>query len=90
MGPGDLLAMFTDGITEARRPDGELFGDQRLVDTLIELREAQPERIADEIMAAVGRWSGDGPTDDQALVIARVLPWGANVGERSAREHAVR
>src|SRR5579883_2284435 len=90
VGPGDLLAMFTDGITEARRPDGELFGDQRLVDTLIELREAQPERIADEIMAAVGRWSGDGPTDDQALVIARVLPWGANVGERSAREHAVR
>ncbi len=90
VGPGDLLAMFTDGIIEARRPDGEEFGDRRLVDYLIELREAQPERIADEIMAAVGRWSGNGPTDDQALVVARVLPWGANIAERAARDHAVR
>jgi serine phosphatase RsbU (regulator of sigma subunit) len=30
--PGDRLVLYTDGITEARSPDGEFFGEQRLVD----------------------------------------------------------
>ena len=79
VGPGDLLVLFTDGITEARRGAGEEFGDHRLGDYMVELRDAQPEDIADEVMRAVAQWSGDSPKDDQALVVVRVLPWGTNV-----------
>ena len=32
--PGDLVLLYTDGITEARSPDGEFFGNTRLVDLI--------------------------------------------------------
>ncbi|MER5597324.1 PP2C family protein-serine/threonine phosphatase [Streptomyces sp. NPDC002265] len=33
--PGDRILLYTDGVTEARAPDGDLFGEQRLTDTVI-------------------------------------------------------
>ncbi|WP_051731575.1 PP2C family protein-serine/threonine phosphatase [Kitasatospora phosalacinea] len=33
--PGDRLLVHTDGVTEARSADGDLFGEQRLVDTVV-------------------------------------------------------
>ncbi|WP_259470908.1 PP2C family protein-serine/threonine phosphatase [Streptomyces sp. 1114.5] len=33
--PGDRVLMFTDGVTEARSPGGELFGEHRLADTVV-------------------------------------------------------
>ncbi|HLN13140.1 MAG TPA: SpoIIE family protein phosphatase [bacterium] len=84
--PGDLLLLFTDGITEARNADGEEFGEERLGALLVAGREAPPQDIADRIMRAVGAWGVAGPKDDQALVVARVLPWyPTGVGERGIR-----
>ena len=33
--PGDQVLLYTDGVTEARSPDGDFFGVQRLVDLII-------------------------------------------------------
>ncbi|MFF0553906.1 PP2C family protein-serine/threonine phosphatase [Streptomyces sp. NPDC004311] len=33
--PGDRVLIYSDGVTEARTPDGDLFGEQRLTDTVI-------------------------------------------------------
>ncbi|MEV7373973.1 PP2C family protein-serine/threonine phosphatase [Streptomyces sp. NPDC090301] len=33
--PGDRILMYSDGVTEARSPDGDLYGEQRLADTVI-------------------------------------------------------
>jgi hypothetical protein len=33
--PGDCVLLYTDGVTEARSPDGEFFGDDRLVDLVV-------------------------------------------------------
>jgi PAS domain S-box-containing protein len=37
--PGDRLTVYSDGLTEARSPGGELFGEERLRDFLSQLRE---------------------------------------------------
>jgi serine phosphatase RsbU (regulator of sigma subunit)/HAMP domain-containing protein len=74
--PGDLLVLFTDGITEARNAAGEQFGDGQLAALLASLRHATPEDIVDRVMDFVTRWTSTGPADDQALVIASVLPPG--------------
>ncbi len=72
--PGDLLLLYTDGITEARNAQGDQFGEMRLRSLLASLRDAPAEEIADRIMDAVRAWSGSGPSDDQAFVVARLLP----------------
>ena len=71
--PGDLLLLYTDGITEARRPDGdEEFGEARLVELARHHRHAAPNRLVDEVFAAVGRFSGAAtPEDDQTVVVVK-------------------
>jgi phosphoserine phosphatase RsbU/P len=68
--PGDVLLMFTDGVTEARR-DREFFGDDRLAELLADVRQedaaAIAERIGDEVVAFQGGW----PRDDLALVVLK-------------------
>lgn len=70
MQPGDLLAQFTDGISEAFDRSGqEAFGFDR-VDRVV--REHAP-RGADELVAALGAavagWSGGEPQDDETLLV---------------------
>lgn len=74
IGPGDLLVLFTDGITEARNAQGEQFGDRRIEALLETLQERAPDEIADRVIDAVRTWTGTSPADDQALVVACVVP----------------
>ena len=70
---GDLLALFTDGVTEAPGPDDEEFGSARLGELLRVNREEPLDRVLDITLDALGRWSGDVPPhDDVTLVLARV------------------
>lgn len=69
---GDLLAIYTDGITEAPAPDGQQFGEERLKDMLTARRAAPLARLSDELLAAVGSWQGgDQRFDDVTLLLAR-------------------
>jgi phosphoserine phosphatase RsbU/P len=64
--PGDLLLLYTDGVTEARR-DGELFGEDRLHD-LIE-KDARPvDELPQAILDAVLEFSDDKLRDDLAIM----------------------
>src|SRR4029077_8930443 len=38
--PGSLLIAYSDGLTEAENPDGQEFGDQRVLDAALRLRQA--------------------------------------------------
>jgi sigma-B regulation protein RsbU (phosphoserine phosphatase) len=74
--PGDLLVLYTDGITEARNGQGGLFGEERLLESVnATLRGASSRRpaaqeIQDAILADVHRFAGDVPqSDDIALTI---------------------
>ncbi len=69
LAPGDVLVFYTDGVTDARSPDGIRFGDARLLDAL----EAARGRSAHDVVAAVRdrvdafRGAAD-PADDLTLV----------------------
>lgn len=72
--PGDLLALYSDGVTEARRSNGEEFGEQGLTDFLSARRaEACPELVK-ALVQHVREWSGE-PSfhDDFTVVLARRL-----------------
>lgn len=70
--PGDLLALYTDGITEVRRGDDEEFGVDRLVATLRRHAERPLEEVADAVLAAADAFGGAAPPpDDQTLLLVR-------------------
>ncbi len=67
--PGDCLVLYTDGISEAFNPEGEEFGEERLIHSLNE-----PAGIAEErrqrIMVAVTQFSNGNFHDDATMMIA--------------------
>ncbi|HET6203344.1 MAG TPA: GAF domain-containing SpoIIE family protein phosphatase [Planctomycetota bacterium] len=71
---GDLLLAFTDGIVEARSPSGELFGDERLVESLARSDPGSARALLDRVLAGVREFSGGLLEDDVTLIAARVQP----------------
>jgi len=72
MKTGDLLTLYTDGVTEAANEDEELWGEERLLQLLRETHRAPCRRILHEVLGEVRAFSGSvGPSDDITMVVAR-------------------
>ncbi len=72
MTPGTLLAIFTDGVTEAVNGADEEFGDKQLLEALQQSRARTPEAIWDHVLSKVGEWQGGLPQhDDITLIVAK-------------------
>jgi len=71
LAPGETLVIYTDGFTEARAPDGvTMFGVGRLAEALGGPRTALPlERCAEELKAAVERFTGSAELQDDLTVL---------------------
>lgn len=72
--PGDLLLVYTDGITEAAPRSGEEFGVQRLFETAAAHREAPMCELFEAIFSAVERHAGEQAlhSDDITLLTVRL------------------
>ena len=69
---GNVLCIFTDGITETMGKDGREFGEDRLLGTLRESRHLEAAAILRNVQQAVEQFRFAGhPQDDLTLVIAR-------------------
>lgn len=68
---GDVLALYTDGVTEAFNAAGEEFGEDRLVEALMRHRELAPSDLLAAIVAEVKQFSPLEQHDDITLIVAR-------------------
>lgn len=77
--PGDLLLLYTDGVTEATAPlkgatERQLFGVDRLDKLLLDCGTSPADECIARIRAAVAAFSENTPpTDDQTLIAIRCL-----------------
>ncbi len=69
---GDLLVMYTDGVTEAMNEKGEEFDEFRLIQSVAGRRDQNPEDILDGIISDVIRFCDDQISDDLTLIICKV------------------
>jgi serine phosphatase RsbU (regulator of sigma subunit) len=68
---GDILAIYTDGITEAFNDAGEEFGEARLIDSLRRHRDLPAPGIISAVVDEVRRFSPNEQQDDITLTIAK-------------------
>ena len=69
--PGEALVLYTDGVTEARSPDGEFFGDDRLRRLLGTCSGLDAANIAERIKTVVLDFQEGYPRDDLAVLVLR-------------------
>jgi sigma-B regulation protein RsbU (phosphoserine phosphatase) len=70
---GDVLAIYSDGITEATNRAGEEFGEARLARALRDGHSQDVRALLDTVFDEVRAFSEGEQADDQTMVIARVL-----------------
>jgi serine phosphatase RsbU (regulator of sigma subunit) len=71
---GDVLVLYTDGVTEVRRRRREVFGHRELSALLATCGGLAPDAVADRIEAAVLAASEGQPRDDVAILALGPLP----------------
>jgi sigma-B regulation protein RsbU (phosphoserine phosphatase) len=76
LGPGDALFLYTDGVTEARDPGGNLFSQQRLEALLRQAAGSSAEQLVQGVVAAVRQFAAGAPQSDDvtALGVRRAPP----------------
>ena len=68
--PGDLLLMYTDGVTDAINEREEEFGDERLADLVVANADKSADELIDEIKRAVTEYAGEHVYYDDLTMIA--------------------
>jgi len=71
LGPGDLLALYTDGVTESFNEAGEEFGEHRLIEALRRRRGLPSQAMLASIVEDVRTFSPHEQHDDITLIVAR-------------------
>ena len=72
LGPGDLLVLYTDGITEATNPEDEEYGIERLAEVCKKHRDASLDDLASAIENDLDEFAQGVPyADDRTFVLTR-------------------
>lgn len=72
--PGDVLILYTDGVTEANNPEGEEYGRDRLTRRALEGKDLSARSLIDFIFQDVMAWTGNrGATDDITFFVIKAL-----------------
>jgi sigma-B regulation protein RsbU (phosphoserine phosphatase) len=72
LAPGDLIVLYSDGITEATNASGEEYGLPRLIAAVRTVATLPAEAVARNIIESAGRFvDGEKPHDDQSILVLR-------------------
>ena len=69
MQPGDVLVLFSDGVTEANNPAGDDFGEDRLIELVSGMAESCAQDIVTAINRAVSVFAAGAPQADDVTVL---------------------
>ena len=72
--PGDVLVLYTDGVTETEDASGEQFGEEGLERLIHDCHDCSAETIVDRIREAVDQHGDGSAGDDMTLIVVRRLP----------------
>jgi sigma-B regulation protein RsbU (phosphoserine phosphatase) len=76
LSPGDRLVLFTDGITEAAKPDGEQLGDDGLIHLVGTLGNESASGLTAQLLIGVKNFCDSRLEDDATLItIAARTAW---------------
>ncbi len=67
---GDLLVIYSDGVSEAADAGDEQFGEEKLIEFLKKNRHESPQALIDKIVEAVIQHTGDAPQMDDITLVA--------------------
>jgi phosphoserine phosphatase RsbU/P len=71
---GDILVLYTDGVTEAFNEQEEYFGEERLMDCMARHQSRPVQELVTALLEEITTFSGSAPqSDDITLVVIRVL-----------------
>lgn len=74
LSPGDVLVLYSDGLTETRSEDGTEFGDDRMNDVMERYAQAPAATLADRLLDAAEQHRGTAPQrDDVTVVVLRCV-----------------
>ena len=72
---GDRLFLFSDGVIEARREGtDEMFGFERLEESLSRLADASPAALRDGVLEDLRRFTGETPREDDQTILVLQIP----------------
>ena len=72
MAPEDTLIFYTDGVTEALNPSGEMYGEERLFSEASKHHNLSAQQMLDQLTASVTRYAANVPlNDDMTMVVVR-------------------
>jgi serine phosphatase RsbU (regulator of sigma subunit) len=70
--PGDLLVLYSDGVTEAYNDREEEFGEARLMQVLEANRNVEISALLTKLLDEVNQFSAGKQSDDVTAIVARV------------------
>ncbi|MFI9011546.1 PP2C family protein-serine/threonine phosphatase [Actinosynnema sp. NPDC053489] len=65
--PGDVIVLYSDGLTEARRADGSMLEEEGLAEAAATMTGKDADAVVDLLRALLTDWSGE-PSDDTAIL----------------------
>jgi sigma-B regulation protein RsbU (phosphoserine phosphatase) len=72
LAPGDMLILYTDGITEAMNAAKELYSEEKLLETVMQRANETAEGLVREIVQSVHDYAGNEPQSDDITLLALI------------------